>query len=275
MLNEVGHPLGQSALGGKTKIFIILICNLLVCNLQYAQSNITYDPGSMIDISTGADVCADAIIINGTYSGGGTICQGPLPVLLSSFTFSVNKNNAALSWITEAEMNNSGFDIERKTPRYPPEGGTSGWQKIAFIPGEGTSNTPKSYFFEDKKLQTGSYKYRLKQLDYNGNFEYFELESDVVIVPPNVFSLGQNYPNPSNPKSKIDYEIPVDGKVTIRLYDILGKETVSIVNETKLAGYYSAEFDGTNLASGVYFYRIIVEGGAQKFSKTLKMILIK
>ena len=87
--------------------------------------------------------------------------------------------------------------------------------------------------------------------------------------------MSQNYPNPSNPKSKIVYEIPVDGRVTIMLYDILGKETVSIVNETKQAGYYSAEFDGTNLASGVYFYRIFVEGGAQKFSETLKMILVK
>jgi hypothetical protein len=255
----------------KTKIFILLIFNLLICGIQFSQSNITYDPGSLIDISTGADVCADAIIINGTYSGGGTICEGPLPVMLSSFSFSVNKNNAALSWITEAELNNSGFDIERRVTL----SGVEGWQKIAFSPGNGTSNTSNSYIYTDKKLQTGSYKYRLKQIDYNGNFEYFELESDVVIAPPNIFSLGQNYPNPSNPKSKIDYEIPVDGKVTIRLYDILGKEAVSIVNETKQAGYYSAEFDGTNLSSGVYFYRIIVEGSAQKFSKTLKMILIK
>ncbi len=249
----------------------LIICNLFICNMLYAQSNITYDPGSLIDIGTGADVCADAIIINGTYSGGGTICQGPLPVLLSSFTFSVTKNNAVLSWITEAELNNSGFDIERRTT----QSGTADWRKLAFVPGQGTSNTPKSYLFEDKKLQTGSYKYRLKQIDYNGNYEYFELESDVVIARPSTFSLSQNYPNPSNPKSKIDYEIPVDGKVTIRLYDILGKEAVSIVNESKLAGYYSAEFDGTNLASGVYFYRIMVEGGSQKFSKTLKMILVK
>ena len=174
----------------KAKIFSFLIlnliiCNLFICNLLFAQSNITYDPGSLIDISTGADVCADAIIINGTYSGGGTICQGPLPVLLSSFTSSVNKNNAALSWITEAELNNSGFDIERRVTL----SGAEEWQKVAFVHGNGTSSTPKSYVYEDKKLQTGSYKYRLKQFDYNGNFEYFELESDVVIAPPNIFSL--------------------------------------------------------------------------------------
>ena len=164
----------------------------------------------------------------------------------------------------------SGFDIERKAQK-----DKSVWEKAGFVQGSGTVNEPRNYSYEDKKLNTGKYSYRLKQIDFNGNYEYFALESDVVIAPPNIFSLGQNYPNPSNPKSKIEYEIPVDGKVTMRLFDILGKEAVSIVNETKLAGYYSTEFDGTNLASGVYFYRIIVEGSAQRFSKTLKMILIK
>ncbi len=251
----------------KTKIFILLIFNLLICDFQFSQSNITYDPGSLIDISSGADVCADAIIINGTYSGGGTICQGPLPVLLSSFSFSVNKNNAALSWITEAELNNSGFDVERRVTL----SGVEGWQKIAFVHGNGTSSTPKSYVYEDKKLQTGSYKYRLKQLDYNGIFEYFELESDVVIVPPNIFSLGQNYPNPSNPKSKIGYELPVQMKISIKVYDVTGREVAALVDKMQDAGYYTVEFDGSNLASGVYFYRM----NAGNFSDIKKIILIK
>ncbi len=253
-------------------IILFLVLAALITTLLQSQSfsNITYEPGALIEISTGADVCADAIIINGTYSGGGTICQGPLPVLLSSFTFTVTKNNVTLNWITEAEMNNSGFDVERKALK-----NKAAWEKAGFVQGSGTVNEPRSYTYYDKKLNTGKYSYRLKQIDYNGNYEYFELESDVIIVPPNVFSMSQNYPNPSNPKSKIDYEIPVDGRVTIQLYDILGREAVSIVNDTRIAGYYSAEFDGTNLASGVYFYRIMVEGDSQKFSKTLKMILVK
>ncbi|HEY3251717.1 MAG TPA: T9SS type A sorting domain-containing protein, partial [Ignavibacteria bacterium] len=144
-----------------------------------------------------------------------------------------------------------------------------------FIAGHGTTNEPHSYSFEDKKLQVSSYKYRLKQIDYTGSYEYYELANNVVIEAPRAFTMGQNYPNPSNPKSKIDYEIPITGKVSIKLYDILGQEVYTIVNESKEAGYYTAEFNGTNLASGVYFYRIIVEGAAQNFSKTLKMILVK
>ncbi len=254
----------------KTTIFLFF--NLLICNLLFAQSRITYDAGSLIDISSGADVCADAIIINGTYSGGGTICQGPLPVTMLSFTAQAfSKNNAKLEWTTAVELNNSGFEVERRVTL----SGVEGWQKIAFVPGSGTTTEPKSYMYEDKKLQTGSYKYRLKQIDYNGNHEYFALENDLVISPPSVFSISQNYPNPSNPKSKIDYEIPFNGKVSIKVYDILGKEAVGLVNETKEAGYYSVEFDGSNLASGVYFYRIAVEGNARHFNKTLKMILVK
>lgn len=253
------------------KTIIFLTVNLLIGNLFFAQSNITYEAGALIDIGTGADVCADAIIINGTYSGGGTICQGPLPVTLLSFTASSAKNDVKLEWTTAAELNNSGFDVERRVTL----SGAEGWQKIAFIPGSGTTTEPKSYMFEDKKLQTGLYKYRLKQIDYSGNHEYFALENDIVISPPDVFSISQNYPNPSNPKSKIDYEIPFTGKVSVKVYDILGKETVGLVDETKEAGYYSVEFDGSNLASGVYFYRISVEGNAQHFSKTLKMVLVK
>lgn len=254
----------------KTKIFIISIClplgNLLICNLLIAQSNITYDAGTTIDVSTGADICADAININGIYSGGGTLCGGPLPVTLSSFAASVSKNTVSLSWATETELNNSGFDVERKET-----GKASHWQKIGFIQGSGTTQERKNYSFEDKKIKTGNYKYRLKQIDYNGNYEYYNLESDVLIGVPKEFSLSQNYPNPSNPKSKIDYNLPFAGKVTIRVYDILGREVITVVNEFREAGYYIAEFDGTNIASGVYFYKLITES----FVDTKKMALIK
>jgi hypothetical protein len=239
--------------------------------MQFAQSNITYDAGSLIDISTGADVCADAVIINGTYSGGGTICQGPLPVTMLSFSAAIaSKNNVRLVWITEVEINNSGFEIERRAVKKE-----SSWQKIVYIQGNGTTYEHHSYSYEDKKLNSGTYTYRLKQIDYNGSFEYFYLENDVLIGKPNDFTVSQNYPNPSNPKSKIDYQIPVNGKVTIKVYDMLGREVITMVNETMEAGYYTAEFDGSNLASGVYFYRITAEGESKIFSKLLKIVLIK
>ncbi len=258
----------------KTEIIrvFILVALLTIKAKTQTYSDLTYDAGTSVAVQTGADVCADAIIINGVYSGGGTICLGALPVTLSSFTFSVVKNNVRLSWVTEVELNNSGFDIERANVT---QKGAEAWRKIASILGNGTTNEPKSYSFEDKKLQSAAYRYRLKQIDFNGGYEYFDLMQDVIVGVPGSFSIGQNYPNPSNPKSTIDYEIPINGKVTIKLYNLLGQEVVDIVNETKEAGYYSAEFDGTGFASGVYFYRIIIEGSTQQFSKTLKMILVK
>jgi hypothetical protein len=192
----------------------------------------------------------------------------PLPVVISSFNSAVKRNDVSLAWVTESEINNRRFEIERKT-------GDASWQKVGFINGSGTTSGQKSYSYEDKKLETKTYKYRLKQVDYNGSFEYFNLQNEVAVGKPGEFKVSQNYPNPSNPKSKIDYEIPVTGKVAVRVYDVLGKEVSTLVNELKDAGYYSAEFDGTNLASGIYFYRIIAEGEGQNFTKTMKMILVK
>lgn len=255
----------------KFLIAISLILLSLITSLIHAQaySDITFDVGTSVEIQTGADVCATNIYINGTFSGGGTICTGSLPVTLLSFTYSVNKNNVLLAWRTETELNNSGFRIERMNTA------ENVWKEISFVNGYGTVSEPKDYFYEDKKLQTANYKYRLKQIDFNGNFEYFALDGEVIISKPAVFSLSQNYPNPSNPKCKIDFELPFTGKVSILVYDMLGREVVKIINETREAGYYTAEFDGSALASGVYFYRITSEANGQIFSKTLKMILIK
>ncbi|HMQ78530.1 MAG TPA: T9SS type A sorting domain-containing protein [Ignavibacteria bacterium] len=259
----------------KTKLFILSVISLLAGNMLFAQSEILYNPGSIIDVGSGADICADAIIINGSFSGSGTICTGALPVGLSSFTSSVNKRDVTLMWVTEWEMNNSGFDIERSTPLNPPEGGTSEWKKIAFIPGHGTSNVSNGYLFKDEKLKTGKYLYRLKQLDYNGNYEYFPLGTELAITPPGDFEISQNYPNPSNPRSKINFQIPVNGRVTIKVYDITGREVITLLDEIRAADYYTVVFDGSNIASGVYFYSINARGDGISFTKTMKMILIK
>jgi hypothetical protein len=199
----------------------------------------------------------------------------PLPVELSSFDASVNGRDVSLRWVTEMEINNKGFDIERKAVF--ENNFSAEWKTVAFVNGKGTVNNQHTYTYSDKKLNAGKYTYRLKQIDYNGNFEYYELTnpSEVIIGRPNVFDVSQNYPNPSNPKSKIDYQLPFDGKVTIKVYDLTGREVAVLVNETKDAGYYTAEFDGTSLASGVYFYRIIAEGNGLQNTKTMKMILVK
>lgn len=253
----------------KTFLTAIIFMFSVSCMLNSQTSNITYDASTSVQIDAGADVCADQIIINGSISGSGTICQGVLPVSLSSFNSLVSRRTVLLSWVTEWEINNAGFKIERM------KSGEDTWTELAFIPGNGTTNEQKFYSYKDEKLSAASYRYRLKQTDFNGGFEYFSLMNEVKVEAPKNFELGQNYPNPSNPKSKINFELPYDGRVSLKLYDILGKEVMTLVDEEKKADYYSIEFDGSGLASGVYFYRIIARGSLQQFAKTMKMVLVK
>lgn len=193
----------------------------------------------------------------------------PLPVTMSYFSSSLNGNSVTLKWGTMNEINNSGFKIERSNSEI------TAWSAIAFVQGYGTVNEEKHYVFQDNDLIKGRYKYRLKQIDYNGNFEYHALPGDVTIGAPGAFEITQNYPNPSNPKSKIDFQLPFDAQVTLKVYDITGKECGVLVNNFLTADYHTAEFDGSDLASGVYFYRITAEGSGQVFSKTMKMVLVK
>ncbi len=201
--------------------------------------------------------------------------NAPLPVSMLYFNASASGRTVILNWATAWEMNNKGFDIERRTQT--GSGNYSDWGAVGNVPGGGTTQQQRNYSYKDEKLRAGNYQYRLKQTDYNGNFEYFNLTNpDIVSInKPGIFDLHQNYPNPSNPKTKIDFEVPFTAKVSVKVYDFLGKEVITLVNETKDAGYYTTDFDGTNLASGVYFYRIIAEGSSQSFNKTMKMILIK
>lgn len=197
-----------------------------------------------------------------------THCDPFLPVELSAFTYSVNKNNVLLNWTTASETNNQGFDIERSSA------GSDEWTKAGFIPGNGTVTDPKDYTFSDKP-NTGHYKYRIRQFDYNGSQKYYNLSGEVVVGLPASYAVSQNYPNPFNPSTKIDFELPYDSKVSIILYDISGREISKLVNEQITAGYHNVEFNGSNLSSGMYFYRINADGNGQNFVSTKKMVLIK
>jgi hypothetical protein len=193
--------------------------------------------------------------------------NSPMPVMLSSLTSSINSNNVKLSWATVSEINNAGFEIERATvnnlnPVY---------NKIGYVKGSGSINSPVSYTFEDRNLSSGKYLYRLKQIDYNGNFQYYELNSVAEIKLPGQYDLKQNYPNPFNPVTSIRFEIPKATNVKIKIFDITGREISEPVNEKMVAGTYEIKWNGANQASGVYFYKI--EAG--DYSKTMKMVLIK
>lgn len=186
-----------------------------------------------------------------------------LPVELNSFTSFVENENVILSWITATERDNAGFDIERRTDGL--------WSNIGFVPGKGNSEVPTDYTFADNKLNSGSYSYRLKQIDYNGNFKYYDLAGYVYIGIPLKFSLSQNYPNPFNPATKIDFALPNDGNVMMKIYDLSGRELVTVINEFRSAGYYTIDFNAANLASGIYYYKIT----AGNNSAVNKMVVIK
>ena len=202
------------------------------------------------------------IIVDGIYTDA-SWNNNVLPVELASFTSSVNGNNVNLNWSTVSESNNSGFDVERNS------NGT--WSKVGNVTGNGTSSSAINYSFTDRNVASGNYGYRLKQIDFNGNFEYFNLSNEVNVGVPAEFELSQNYPNPFNPSTQISFALPSDGKVSLKVYDMTGKEAMTLLNEVKTAGYYSVNFNASSLSSGVYFYTI----SANDFTATKKMMLIK
>ena len=190
-----------------------------------------------------------------------------LPVELTSFESTVNDRNVILNWSTSSEINNSGFDIERSDINST----TNIWSKAGYVRGHGNSNSVHNYFFEDKNLTSGKYKYRLKQVDFNGNFEYLNLSNEVVIGVPEKYSLSQNYPNPFNPTTNLEFGISKLGFVTLKIYDVLGNEVATLVNENISPGYYQMKWNGAGFASGMYYYKLT----AGDFSEIRKMALIK
>jgi hypothetical protein len=186
-----------------------------------------------------------------------------IPVELTAFNASVNKNDVVLNWTTATELNNLGFEIQRKSR-------DDSYQSIAFINGKGTTTEINDYTYIDKTVDAGMYSYRLMQKDYDGTFAYSQ-EVEVEINLPLEYSLDQNYPNPFNPTTTIRYSIPEDNFVSIKLYDILGNEVLTLVNEQRQAGRYEMLFNASNIASGVYYYQI----NSGSFTQTRKLMLMK
>lgn len=188
----------------------------------------------------------------------------PLPIELSGFTASVAGNSVTIKWSTASELNNSGFDIERKSENID-------WFKIGFVPGNGTTSEIKNYSFVDNNLNVGSYNYRLKQVDHSGTYLYYMLDETVEISVPKIFELAQNYPNPFNPATNIKYSISRESNVKLMVYNCIGQQVALLVNENQQPGNYTINFDASRMSSGVYYYKIV----AGDFVSLKKMILIK
>ena len=187
-------------------------------------------------------------------------------VELTSFTASTNSSGeVVLNWQTATETNNRIFEIERKTEN-------NNYETIGFVNGAGTSTKPNDYSFKDKNVSSGNYIYRLKQIDFDGQFRY-SYAVEISVNNAITFELVQNYPNPFNPTTKIDFSIPRSGDVSLKVYNILGKEVFTLLDEEKDAGNYTVTFnpESNKLASGIYFYILKFKGT----QLTHKMVFLK
>ena len=205
---------------------------------------------------------------NSTVTIPVTMQIGVIPVELASIAANADRNNVTLKWSTATETNNSGFQVERKFK------GTNEWTKLSFVSGKGTSTEMNNYFYNDKNLAVGKYSYRLKQIDFDGTFEYSPI-IEVDVSAPNKFTLYQNYPNPFNPTTTIEFSIPERSNVTISVFNALGELVTTLVNGSLEAGYQKVSFNASNLTSGTYIYQIKAISSNRSFVDTKKMILIK
>jgi hypothetical protein len=195
--------------------------------------------------------------------------DSPLPVELVSFHAFVENNHVKLNWLTSTETNNFGFDIERHT-------GSNPFHKIGFVPGQGTTTQPHRYKFVDAEVRRNtSYTYRLKQVDTDGQFEYSP-EIEAAVNSPRRFILRQNYPNPFNAETIINYEIPHEADVKLQVFDIRGRSIRTLKAGAHSSGSFTVTWDGKDeagnaAASGIYFYRLLMDG----VIKIKKLTLLK
>jgi hypothetical protein len=222
-------------------------------------------------VSGAASVTATTLTFNGDTSFSQFFIgssDGSLPVELASFVATTTNSTATLQWGTATETNNYGFEVEK---RKTGETGDGRWTKVGFVAGNGTSSSVHQYSFTDGNVASGTYAYRLKQIDNSGTFKYSN-EAEVTITVQTVFALNQNYPNPFNPSTAITFTLAQDGYTTLKVYDILGREVVTLVNGEMKAGVQnSVTFDASKLSSGIYFSRLESSGQVQM----KRMIVIK
>jgi hypothetical protein len=225
-------------------------------------TGVTSDPASIGSIAVRQGTNTPTGKIDGIRVS--TSWSDVVPVELVSFNASSNGTEVNLSWMTATELNNSGFSVERKT-------GSSNWQSIGFVKGNGTTTAANNYTFTDKNILSQTvYLYRLKQIDFDGSFSY----SKVVQVSTNsisTFELKQNYPNPFNPSTQISFSLAQNGFVKLVVYNLLGQEVKTLINRNMEAGSHSITFDASGLQSGVYIYKLTSSG----LTLTKKMVLLR
>ncbi len=231
-------------------------------NLQHSLSA-SNDPANIggVYLRQGGTATAATLTLDGIRIG--TAWGDVVPVELTSFTATSNGSDVTLNWSTATELNNFGFEVQRSYSG-------SDFSTVGFVTGHGTTTESKSYSFVDVNLSSGNYSYRLKQVDFNGTSSF----SDVVnvdVTAPAQFELSQNYPNPFNPSTTINFSIPQSSIVSLKVFNTLGQEVKTLINQNMESGVHSVTFNASDLNSGIYFYKL----DAGQITEVRKMTLIK
>jgi hypothetical protein len=211
-------------------------------------------------------------IASETYFALGSIGDdNPLPVELASYTLNYTSNGVKLAWITATESDNLGFIISRSETEDGLYQQVASYNSSDLLKGQGTTSQQTEYAYTDFSInQTPgkTYFYRLEDVDIAGARNVLEVKQ---ITLPEGYALGQNYPNPFNPTTTIQFNLKVQGMTTLEVYDILGRKVATLLNQEMKAGTHVVNFNATNFASGVYFYRL--QSG--NFNQIKKMMLVK
>jgi hypothetical protein len=233
------------------------------------------------------DLSSDVSITGGTLNGSssyGKLNAGSdvsLPVELSSFTAKASEGQVTLKWITQSEIENAGFIVERSQVEKGPYAELSSFKNNPGLQGRGNSVIAKEYCFIDNDVESGiSYYYKLADVDMNGVKKYHGPISITTKISPKEFKLYQNYPNPFNPTTIIEFNLPKTSQVTLKIFNILGEEVATLVSARLAAGNHSYEWSRpSEMASGVYLYRLEAgdpsQGIGQGFVETKKMVLMQ
>jgi hypothetical protein len=195
---------------------------------------------------------------------------GQLPVELVSFEATAGEGNVLLSWTTASETDNDHFNLYRRVI------GNDEFQHLTQVNGSGTITTPTDYTYTDNAVVSGvTYEYQLADVDINGLENVHE--TIVNATPfgtsevPTDYALHQNWPNPFNSTTMFRFDIKEAGQVTLRIFDLMGREVATLVNDERSAGFHTISWDASDIATGIYFYRLEANG----FTDVKKMLFLK
>lgn len=256
-----------------TTSFTINVATIAFATTDTGWSMRSYNIGSLVPANSSIYVAIRERVADNFNDGDAIFvdeffCGLDVPVELTSFSAVSVKEGVELKWATATEINNRGFEVQKKSAN-------GEYVSVGFVNGKGTTTDIQQYSFVDRNVTVGAQSYRLKQMDFDGAFEYSSVVN-VDYIAPATFELSQNYPNPFNPATLINFGLAVDSKVKLSVFNILGQEVAVLVNGFLAAGNHSANFDAKSLTSGIYIAKLeAVNAAGKNFTSLIKMTLNK